>query len=114
MQMQSQLIIPVDGGVYKNKQWFYFTWGIESNTRIHNLLYLWIQGFGTFFYSDSEYYEGEWAADKRSGWGRQFYEDGSIYEGEWHDDKKNGRGMLRLCELNWNGWNLVTIKLTHV
>ena len=57
---------------------------------------IFFQGYGTFFYSDLEYYEGEWYADKRCGWGRMFYEDGSVYEGEWDEDKCNGRGMLRL------------------
>ena len=56
------------------------------------------QGYGTLFYNDMEYYEGEWYADKRCGWGRMFYEDGSVYEGEWDDDKCNGRGMLRLSK----------------
>ena len=54
------------------------------------------QGYGTHFYTESEYYEGEWYADKRSGWGRMYYADGSIYEGEWYDDQRNGQGMLRL------------------
>ena len=39
------------------------------------------QGYGTNFYSDDEYYEGEWYADKRSGWGQMYYADGSVYEG---------------------------------
>jgi len=54
------------------------------------------QGYGTNFYSSSEYYEGEWYADRRSGWGRMYYSDGSVYEGEWYDDKEDGDGMLRL------------------
>ena len=55
-----------------------------------------LQGYGTNFYTDKEYYEGEWYADKRSGWGRMYFADGTIYEGEWYDDKRNGQGMLRL------------------
>ena len=39
------------------------------------------QGYDTNFYSDDEYYEGEWYANKRSGWGQMYYADGSIYEG---------------------------------
>ena len=57
------------------------------------------KGYGTHFYTETEYYEGEWYADKRSGWGRMYYADGSIYEGEWYDDQRNGQGMLRLREL---------------
>ena len=56
------------------------------------------QGYGTEFYSDSEFYEGEWYAGKRSGWGRMYYEDGTIYEGEWYDDQRSGQGMLRLSK----------------
>ena len=55
-----------------------------------------LQGYGTQFYSDDKYYEGEWYADKRSGWGRMYFEDGTIYEGEWFDDERSGQGMLRL------------------
>lgn len=56
------------------------------------------QGYGTQFYTEEEYYEGEWYADKRSGWGRMYYRDGTIYEGEWYDDQRNGQGMLRLSK----------------
>jgi len=55
-----------------------------------------LQGYGTNFYTDEEYYEGEWYGDQRSGWGRMYFKDGTIYEGEWYDDKRNGQGMLRL------------------
>ena len=55
-----------------------------------------LQGYGTNFYTSTEYYEGEWYADKRSGWGRMYCSDGSVYEGEWFNDMKNGQGMLRL------------------
>lgn len=59
-----------------------------------------IQGYGTNFYSEDEYYEGEWYTNKRSGWGRMYYEDGSVYEGEWYGDKRNGKGLLRLANGN--------------
>ena len=57
-----------------------------------------LQGYGTHFYSDCEYYEGEWYGNKRSGWGRMYYADGSVYEGEWYDNQRSGQGMLRLGE----------------
>lgn len=44
----------------------------------------------------TEYYEGEWYADKRNGWGRMYYEDGAVYEGEWFDGMRQGNGMMRL------------------
>ena len=63
---------------------------------LQSVLLLLTQGYGTHFYSDSEYYEGEWYQDKRSGWGRMYYSDGSIYEGEWYDDERSGMGLYRL------------------
>ncbi|CAF3322959.1 unnamed protein product [Rotaria socialis] len=57
-------------------------------------------GYGNLFFSDNEYYEGEFYADKRNGWGRMFYADGSTYEGQWLDDKRHGTGMLRLANDN--------------
>jgi hypothetical protein len=48
------------------------------------------------FFTDNEYYEGEFYADQRNGWGRMFYANGSTYEGQWLDDKRHGTGMLRL------------------
>jgi len=61
---------------------------------------LWLQGYGTFYYTDDDYYEGEWFANNRCGWGRMYYTDGSIYEGEWYADKTEGHGMLRLANDN--------------
>ena len=65
----------------------------------YQVLHIDAQGYGTQFYTDEEYYEGEWYADKRSGWGRMYYADGAVYEGEWFDDERNGQGMLRLGSL---------------
>lgn len=53
------------------------------------------QGYGVKFYSEGEYYEGEWAWGKRNGWGRMYYKDGAIYEGQWSEDKPGGQGMFR-------------------
>ena len=39
--------------------------------------------YGTFYYTETEYYEGEWYENKRNGWGRMYYEDGSVYEGRY-------------------------------
>lgn len=59
------------------------------------------KGYGTFYYTEIDYYEGEWYNGKRSGWGRMYYGNGDIYEGEWLDDKRHGKGMLRLRKLNY-------------
>ena len=66
---------------------------------LHYISSLFFKGYGTLFYSDEEYYEGEFYADKRSGWGRMYNADGSTYEGEWFDDKQSGQGMLRLSKI---------------
>ena len=58
-----------------------------------------LQGYGTNFYSQCEYYEGEWQGGERGGWGRMTYADGSVHEGEWLRDKRSGKGLLRLREL---------------
>ena len=60
------------------------------------VILVFLQGYGSNFFSANEYYEGEWYANKRSGWGRMYYADGSVYEGEWYDDMRNGEGMYRL------------------
>lgn len=58
--------------------------------------YLWSpQGYGMYFYSSCEVYEGDWSGNQRSGWGRMYYECGDIYEGEWVNDKKEGQGIIR-------------------
>lgn len=59
------------------------------------------QGFGMYFYSSCEVYEGDWVGNKRSGWGRMYYECGDIYEGEWVNDKKEGQGIIRYGENTW-------------
>lgn len=53
------------------------------------------KGFGTYFYSMSRVYEGEWIENHRSGWGRMYYENGDIYEGEWMKDLNHGKGIIR-------------------
>ena len=79
-----------------------------------NLFLFFWQGYGTHFYSETEHYEGEWYADKRSGWGRIYYADGSIYEGEWYDDQRSGQGMHRLSMSIISLYVLTILVLHHV
>ncbi len=58
------------------------------------------KGYGTNYFENNEFYEGEWFAGKRSGWGRMYFENGDIYEGEWLNDMRHGKGMLRFCNNN--------------
>lgn len=62
--------------------------------------FLSLQGYGTYFYSNSEVYEGGWSEDHRSGWGRMYYQNGDMYEGEWLKDKNHGQGIIRFGESN--------------
>lgn len=61
-----------------------------------NFLAFHLKGAGTYFYSPSAFYEGQWSEDQRSGWGRMQYENGELYEGEWLKDKRHGQGLLLL------------------
>ncbi|PIO29358.1 hypothetical protein AB205_0180040 [Aquarana catesbeiana] len=63
---------------------------------LNNLKHVLHHGYGTYFYTDTEYYEGDWKAGQRSGWGRMHFANGDLYEGEWLEDKHCGQGMLRL------------------
>ena len=50
----------------------------------------------TYYMLDSEdgteFYEGEWNADKKEGRGKYTDANGNVYEGEWKADKRKGRG----------------------
>jgi hypothetical protein len=49
-----------------------------------------VRRHGSCRYEDGGHYEGEWAADKRSGWGLLTTAGGDVYEGEWHKNLPNG------------------------
>ncbi len=61
------------------------------------------KGAGTYFYSPSAFYEGQWKEDQRSGWGRMQYDNEELYEGEWLKDKHHGQGLLLLGTDMWAG-----------
>lgn len=79
------------------------------------------KGAGTYLYSPSAFYEGQWKEDQRSGWGRMQYENEELYEGEWLKDKHHGQGLLLLGtdlklftnEPSW--WiSLKHVHITHI
>jgi hypothetical protein len=45
--------------------------------------------------SNSDYYEGHFVNDKRSGKGMFKWENGVIYEGEYFEDLRHGFGVIR-------------------
>ena len=43
-----------------------------------------IHGYGVYYYSDGERYEGHWKGSARDGFGKKFSADGSlVYSGNW-------------------------------
>uniref|UniRef100_A0A8C1UXC0 MORN repeat-containing protein 3 n=1 Tax=Cyprinus carpio TaxID=7962 RepID=A0A8C1UXC0_CYPCA len=66
----------------------------------YKFLAFYAKGAGTYFYSLSAFYEGQWRGDQRSGRGQMQYENGELYEGEWLKDKHHGEGLLLLANGN--------------
>jgi hypothetical protein len=53
-------------------------------------------GFGVYTYSkekETDYYEGHWKDDKKSGKGKLVGKNGSKYEGDFDNDNFNGFGV---------------------
>ena len=44
---------------------------------------------GTYFFSNGEKYEGDFADNRFHGYGVYYFKDGSIYAGLWEKGKKN-------------------------
>ena len=53
-----------------------------------------MEGEGTYYYSNNESYRGQWKKGKKSGNGRYDYTNGDFYIGEWDKDTQNGVGSL--------------------
>jgi hypothetical protein len=52
------------------------------------------EGYGIYYYTDGDIYEGEWKNDLPDGKGKHTSKDGSYsYEGTFKEGKKNGRGI---------------------
>ena len=52
-------------------------------------------GYGRYTSSNGDWYEGEWANDKKNGVGTYQYASGQMYEGQWLDDDKHGYGIYK-------------------
>jgi hypothetical protein len=48
------------------------------------------QGWGRYYYSNGNIYEGDWKDDLKSGRGKMNYSNGEVYEGMWVKGKKSG------------------------
>lgn len=45
------------------------------------------EGYGTFYYKDGGYYQGEWKQNLMNGNGRLYYDNDHLaYEGQWYND----------------------------
>lgn len=98
---------PLNQRIYEGLCWFLAKWQegrkyqtlfviIRSVVSRYKLLAFYAKGAGTYFYSLSAFYEGQWRGDQRSGRGQMQYENGELYEGEWLKDKHHGQGLLLL------------------
>ena len=58
-------------------------------------------GFGYYFYSNKEYYFGNFVNGKREGIGTYQYKDGICYKGQWKNNKKNGEGIIKNFNNKW-------------
>ncbi len=81
---------PVIAGVPNGTGKFYFS---QTNYYEGELEDAKFQGEGKMIYSDSEWYEGGYVNDQRSGHGFYQYDDLTTYEGEWLEDEKSGTGI---------------------
>ena len=54
-----------------------------------------LHGYGRYTSSNGDWYEGEWANDKKNGVGKYQYATGQMYEGQWLDDEKQGYGIYK-------------------
>lgn len=81
---------PVVDGIPNGIGIFYFT---LTNYYEGNLTNAKFQGEGKMVYDETEWYEGGYVSDHRSGQGIYNYPDGSTYEGEWVNDEKEGYGI---------------------
>lgn len=51
-----------------------------------------VQGYGTQYYSNGDYYVGYFEKDKQSGKGTYYWNDGGYYTGNWSNGRRNGYG----------------------
>ena len=49
-----------------------------------------IEGFGSYFYRNGDWYEGEFVAGVRCGRGTMHYANGDTYVGAWEDGETHG------------------------
>lgn len=60
-------------------------------------------GYGTYYYSNKDTYEGEFLNGLRHGQGEYSYSDGGVYTGEWRNDLKDGRGKYIYKDITCSG-----------
>eukprot|EP00347_Sterkiella_histriomuscorum_P023389 403334820 len=57
-------------------------------------------GKGAYFYSNGDFYEGDWVNNKRQGKGKLYMDDGSEYTGDFSNDKVFGEGVFKDADGN--------------
>ena len=72
------------------------------------------EGYGIYYFSNGDKYEGEWKNDKREGYGIYYYSDKDKYEGEWKNDLKDGYGIYYYLNGNKGGYNIMVISIIYI
>lgn len=50
-------------------------------------------GYGKYFYTNGDIYEGDFVDNKFSGFGAYQFGDGSVHKGFWSKSKRHGKGF---------------------
>ena len=73
---------------------FSFTLFSEEMTKLNDSNVKTFTGYGTYYYSNGEKYEGQWLNGKRNGIGTYVWNNGDTYSGDWTLEKRTGKGIF--------------------
>ena len=57
------------------------------------------EGYGLFYYSNGDRFEGKWKNDKKNGKGIMFYKSGREEKGKWNDDEFQRSFLEKISKL---------------
>ncbi len=66
----------------------------EEMTKLNDSNVKTFTGYGTYYYSNGEKYEGQWLNGKRNGIGTYVWNNGDTYSGDWTLEKRTGKGIF--------------------
>ncbi len=73
---------------------FSFTLFSEEMAKLNSSNVKTFTGFGIYYYSNGEKYEGQWLNGKRNGIGTYVWNNGDTYSGDWTLEKRTGKGIF--------------------